>query len=72
MGEVRIPARRLLTNPGQGIDEWFDLQPRQGRRDKVCGSLHLAISYVETAAQSETNTINVPTNGTKVSLKNLR
>lgn len=66
MGEVRIPARRLLSNPGQGIDEWFDLQSRQGRRDKVNGSLHLAISYVETTTQPETNNINVPANGAKV------
>jgi hypothetical protein len=61
MGEVRIPARRLLLNR-QGIDEWFELQPRQGRRDKVNGSLHLAINYVD-AVVPEPNT-NV--SGTKV------
>ena len=66
MGEVRVPARRLLLNPGQSIDEWFELQSRQGRRDKVNGSLHIAISYIETVTHHETNNNNAPANGAKV------
>jgi ankyrin repeat protein len=45
LGEIRIPASRLIHSTS--IAEWFDVQPRLGRRDRVRGCIRIVLKYFQ-------------------------
>jgi hypothetical protein len=41
LGLARVPMAKL--KPGLAFDEWLQLQPRDGKKDPVKGTIHIQI-----------------------------